>query len=324
MSMQRRKFLLNNAAIALIALSFVLTFFTPRSVALFGLDFTDNSFQVEMSKDILKGIGDKIEKALDEGDPVRRVAVGVYNDDGTWSDPGLTGITEVFTTFKMIAGLWCMAVALARLIQNIDKGIDPFEAIFKSLVEICIVGIFIMYLERIVGIAIQMGIWVTKFVNEKLAGGVLPGEEADVEACEEFLEKVTGEKTRTMGWRMETTIMLFLPWLFSQVLGLCAQLAIYQILIEIAIRRLFTPLAIGDIYQEGLRSPGVRYLKKILGAVLKLAVVAVVGALATQLTEAISVDEGGLSFVMSIIAVNLTCVFVMFKGGEYTNDIVGV
>ncbi len=358
-SVQKRKFLINNGSIALILLSFVLTFMSPAIFALgaigsgilsglfhanpavgsaydainalsdMGADtYTDNSFNIQMTKDILSGINGEMNEALDPDNGVFDLAVGMYGNNGAWV-LGHSGIVnrDVFTTFKMIAGLWCMAVALARLIQNIDKGIDPFEAIFKTLVELAIVGIFIMYLERIIGIICGIGIEVIRLVTEGIGGNATyAGAEIanDNAAAEAFLNKITGRETGTQGWRVETTIMLFFPWLLSWLIKIAARVAVYQILIEIGIRRVFTPLAIGDIYQEGLRSPGVRYLKKILAAFFKLAVCVVIGGFAGTLSTTIMAEQTGISYCFGLIVVNLTCVVGMFKAGEYTNDIVGV
>ena len=352
-SVQKRKFLINNASIALIITSFILTFCTPvihaagggffssflsavnpiygslnaiDSLTDMGSDnFTDNSFARQMVEDILSGIKGEMTEALDENNPVFILAVGQYGANGEWNNPGIVK-RQVFTTFKAIAGLWCMAVALARLIQNIDKGIDPFEAIFKTLVELAIVGIFIMYLERILGIICGIGLEIIKIIVNGGSEGEFAGTDpaSDPAAIEKFLEKLIGDPTGTMGWRLEVCIMLFFPWLLSWLVKIAARVAVYQILIEIGIRRLFTPLAIGDIYQEGLRSPGVRYLKKILAAFLKLAVCVVIGSFAGALSMAVMVGETGISYCFSMIIVNLTCVVGMLKAGEYTNDIVGV
>ena len=340
--------MVNNASIAIIILSFAMTFCLPAVHAGWIEDklnnigekieqlnplskedsFTENDFAAQMIKDILFGIGGTIDNTLTDTNPLYTLAVGKYNDDGSWSDAGIVD-EAVFNTFKGIAALWCIAIAMARFIQNVDKGIDPFEAIFKILIEICVVIIFIMYLERIIGLLCNIGIQITTMINESGkqssgSAGLKSADEISMDAVNAFLIKLVGKTEGTLGWRMETSLMLFLPWVLSIAVNLGAKLACYQVLIEIGIRRMFTPLAIGDIYQEGLRSPGVRYLKKLLAAFLKITIIVMLGYFGHALALEGTTDVNGLTYCFNLIIVDFTCVTIMFKAGEYANDIVGV
>lgn len=288
--------------------------------------YNENSFEALMAKDILGGVSATINEVLSPDNPVYDLAIGSYNADGTWASGGIVK-NNVFTSLKVIAGLWCMAIALSRLIQNIDRGIDPMEAVFKTLIEITIVCIFIMYLERIVGIICGLGLQFIEIISSGVGGGEAdPGAAADAAAnARDFLIKVTGKDCGTMAWRLETNVKLFVPWVATKAAGIAATMACYQILIEIGIRRMFVPLAIGDIYQEGLRSPGVRYLKKLLAAFLKIAICCVLGEFMSATAQAVlGGGKDGISYAFAMLAVDWTICSVMFKTGEYANDIMGV
>lgn len=338
-TVKKRISVINNTTIALIALSFVLTFLSPvahagwfadKAASVLGLDveegFTDNSLGMRMLKDLALGMKGVVDKALNETNAVYQIAVGGVSEDGsTWgSDDFNNAARALFASFKVIAGLWCCAIAMARFIQNVDKGIDPFEAIFKVLIELCIVTIFIMYLAKIVGIICNLGVSFIDMINEKFMMGEEEAEDLNAAALE-LLEKLKGKTTGTALWRMEVVITLFFPWMGCKLVNFAAQLAIYQVFIEIGIRRIFTPLAIGDIYQEGLRSPGVRYLKKLLAAYLKIGVICIAGWFSRELSfSVVTTDTDALTFLFDTITVNAVCCMTMFKAGEYTNDIVGV
>ncbi len=107
---------------------------------------------------------------------------------------------------------------------------------------------------------------------------------------------------------------------------IAAKFLALQILIEIGLRRFFAPLAVADVYAEGLRSPGVRYFKKYLAVFLKLAVALLACKIGTKLTEMIpTVDSvaDGFSFVFDVLVINFTVIGMMFKGGEIANDVMG-
>ena len=102
-------------------------------------------------------------------------------------------------------------------------------------------------------------------------------------------------------------------------------------MIELGVRKAFAPFAIIDIYSEGMRSPGMRYLKRYLATFLKIAVCLLVCYLGIELMgisaedNIASFDSLGdcLQYIFRIIAINFTVLGVMAKAGEYANDVVG-
>jgi hypothetical protein len=125
-------------------------------------------------------------------------------------------------------------------------------------------------------------------------------------------------------WWIEAFAVLIIPWIFAKLGQIAATLAVYSIVIEIGLRRVFAPLAVYDVYKEGFRSMGGRYMKKWFGALLKVIVCLAVGMLQGRLLKIIN-DSGykGLEACFAFVAINLTLVALLFKAGEYTNDIVG-
>lgn len=66
---------------------------------------------------------------------------------------------------------------------------------------------------------------------------------------------------------------LILPWCLMQFYNLWVKTTSYALFFELAIRRAFMPIAVANITSRGMRSPGIRYLKKYLSVFLKMMMV---------------------------------------------------
>lgn len=228
-----------------------------------------------------------------------------------------------YNVLKIIALTWALIIATVRLFQNIEDGKDPVESTFKVLIEILVVGLILINVDAIVDIVIKIGnIIVEAFTVTayNVPNGVTP---------EEMLDIVFKATSGGWTWRIEAYGILILPYACTAIIKVVAQFLIIQIVLEIGIRKIFLPLAIAEIYQEGLRSPGVRYLKRLISVFIKLAVcIAVTMVLQTVTATLISGqlqpgEKHVMDYLMSCVLVNFTAVGLMFKGSEIANDVLG-
>lgn len=228
----------------------------------------------------------------------------------------------------MIAFAIAVVLALMRYYSNVEKGADAMEQFFRFLIEILIVAILMLKLTDIIDKIAEAG---TALIRE-----LRPQQDMVTGISLKDLGLAKDDHDAKIGglkW-LRAVAILFLPWIASYLLTIAAYFVAFSILLELGIRRIFMPFAVADIYGEGLRSPGMRYLKKYFAAFVKimicLAVSYLTGALDKILAEAVSKpsDGGGtifqvLGYVFMMIALNFTSISVMLKGGEYANDIVG-
>ncbi len=119
------------------------------------------------------------------------------------------------------------------------------------------------------------------------------------------------------------TLELMFPNLIAGVVKLATNFIIWQILIELGLRRLFLPIPIMDTYQEGIRSPGVRYIKKMLALVFRFILIACISLIVAKFMEIPSVKDGNVDVTLSVLG-GVTSLGLMFKTGEIANDIIGV
>ena len=215
-----------------------------------------------------------------------------------------------------------LIISLTRYFQQLDKGADPKESMYKTLSSVFMVGIIVVNIDVFLGYVVQLEEWfieqMTNLSNSATATAIT-------------LEQITGKSSGGALWWMESVMILIIPWILSLLMCVVAQFIAFSILIELGVRKAFAPFAIIDIYSEGMRSPGMRYLKRYLATFLKIAVCLLVCYLGIELMgisaedNIASFDSLGdcLQYIFRIIAINFTVLGVMAKAGEYANDVVG-
>lgn len=104
------------------------------------------------------------------------------------------------------------------------------------------------------------------------------------------------------------------------IVQLASSLVVYAVAIEIAVRYVFTPLAIADLYSERFRSNGWMWLKKLFACALQGAVIYII-------IFATDIFKNSLHASFSVItntAINLTMIGMFAKSRQIANDIIGV
>lgn len=137
-------------------------------------------------------------------------------------------------------------------------------------------------------------------VSEKLSGW---------DSFQELIAKGFGGVTSVMGGAAigGTIVNLAINWV------------VFAILIELAIRYVFTPIAIADLYSEGFHSNGMRWLKKMLSCCLA-------GGLIYISMYAANIIKTQLIGIHPIqtAAINLTMIGFFAKSRQIADEIVGV
>ncbi len=276
-----------------------------------------NEFQVAMVEQITTGVSKMTTQILTGGGD-DNVYHGFY--EFVMGDTSNFMSDTFKNTIKACGAFWCIAIAFIHFFNNVERGQDPMEMVFKILIEIGIAGLFIMWSDRIMTAIMDSGTAIIALVagsGEDIAGS---------STATQILKDLTGKETGDFFWQIGTTLKLLIPWVLSWLIQMVTVFLLLQILFEVAIRRAFAPLAIADIYQEGLRSPGARYMKRFFAVFIKMAVCLLIAQIGSELTSTIGGATGlagTLVYLFQIIIVNFTLIGVMFRAGEFANDIVG-
>lgn len=108
-----------------------------------------------------------------------------------------------------------------------------------------------------------------------------------------------------------------------------ARITLLSIIIELTIRKALFPLALADISGNGLRSPGVASMKKIVAVYIRLGMCYIIAALTSLIVGAFLVTpasgfvNGILQFVC-VIAVYITCTRAYSSTANIANQILGI
>lgn len=314
MSIEKQIKQINIATYLLIVIAFIGVFLMPKAFAIFGI-FEDNSNQVAWAEQIMSGPLDVVVGTIAGTDP----ELG-----GLWAkciSPLEGNLATAFNTLKVLGGLMALAVAMAHILDRLQKEADTQEAITRGLMEFFVAAFIIMNVADLMDAIGNAG--------TAIAGYFTGGGNANITGVdpEALLTALTGDPSGGVTWRMEANVYLLLPWMLSMIIVVATKFAVIQIVLEIIVRKIFAPMAVADIYHEGLRSPGMRYLKRYLGAYLKMAVCAAVCVIIPTLMT-VSPNTGGgakaaFNYMFSIVAINFAAVAMMFKAGEITNDVMG-
>lgn len=314
MVIKKRK-LYQCTALSLLVL-FIVIFMIPSAFA-----GSISDFPKYMLDTINSGVTNVFIDNLSADNSFYKLMVGDYTGGGKAT--GLSdGIKAVMTATNSVAMLSVLVITMIRLFQELDKGGDVKESLYKSMTTMFLMGILVLNIDVILRFVVQIGEWLVGIVAD------LHKEPTDNTIT---LKQITGKNKGGIIWWIQSFAILIIPWILTLLMSLVAKFMAFSILIELGIRRAFAPFAIVDIYSEGMRSPGMRYLKRYLAAFLKIVVALLVVYMGLELMK-ISIDKNLLNetsiknilnYIFEVIAVNFTILGVITKSGEYTNDIVG-
>ncbi len=233
---------------------------------------------------------------------------------------------QLFDVLKALAVILAMGIALLHCASSIDKGQDSLEAFFIAMTEIGMTAIIIMYAVNIFDLIEDLG--------KGLIGELTVSHETNAISslsAEDLLKALTGKKSGYAIWAFQAYAQLLVPWALTNLMNIVAKFIAFSLIIEAGMRKLFAPLAICDIQQEGLRSPGVRYMKRYLACYLKMVLCIALSFVGGLFLSQNIVDTGdalenaskAVGLLFDYIAIQFTVIGMMFKAGEIANDIVG-
>ena len=299
-----------------LVISFIIIFLLPGAFAV----NNDNAMVVDMAQTILTGPMNIVTDTLTGGAAASDVLINLWAQCTGSMEPWLE---TIFNYIKGLGALLAIAITMAHIFEGIQREQNPVEAVWKGLVELFATFLILMNIPTILD---KAGEFMTAIISSITSGGLTNA----TASPEDLLKALTGHTSGNFFWMIQAWISLAVPWILTQLIIVAAKFVVIQICLEIIVRKAFAPIAVADIYHEGLRSPGMRYIKRYFGAYFKMAVCAVIclaisNIAGTMMTRSISGGgaSNALDFCFSLIAVNFSAIAVMLKAGEYTNDIMG-
>lgn len=206
----------------------------------------------------------------------------------------------------------------------------------KALTIILRVGIaitFILFSDRILNAIQGFMASVNTLIFNNISHEILTDTENKIQ---EWINSMQGQSFDMSAYANAFFVLIIIRvilWPVSWILDLIIKIMSYSIIIEIAVRKVFIPLALADISHYGMRSGGVRYLKKTAAVYIRLMLWAVaffvVGELAYQvIADMISEGTGTLSTFLSglgtVVMYDIAAFTFLKKSSELAEEAMGV
>ena len=129
--------------------------------------------------------------------------------------------------------------------------------------------------------------------------------------------------------------MLLLPAIITAGLGIFLSLIFISRVIEMSVRMMFAPIACADIFSEGTRGGGFRYIKKFVAIGIQPAIIVGVYLMASKISISLggvkTIQGGGTDAFLQLLKVtsnqllmNIVGVTLAFKAQGIANDILGI
>lgn len=241
-----------------------------------------------------------------------------FGDNGTTFLQSMLDAGSVIVSVLKGVGMGIVLVIIyMEIIQAVQRGQDCMDMWLKLFIKIAVSVLVIVYIDDILSAIDQLGTYIGTLIQEAIANP----DDTDAITRDQLIEAICGDSSPGLIKTLGGIFQLFLPWVMQKLVVLAAKIASYSILIEIAIRRAFVPIAVAEIAGEGMRSPGIRYLKRYLALYIRIAIMVVIAYAGGQLFACAAVD--GTAWLWDALAINYACVTLMGMTGNFANDIVG-
>ena len=133
-------------------------------------------------------------------------------------------------------------ISFVKYFEELERGADPKEAVYKALARIFMIGVFVFNLGSILQKVAEIGEWLIQTMLD------VASDPNNTSAL--TLEQITGKDSGGALWWMESVMILIIPWVLSLIMQVVAQFIAFSLLIELGIRIAFAPFAVVDIYNE--------------------------------------------------------------------------
>lgn len=234
---------------------------------------------------------------------------GIISDkiDMTDSLAAIDGIAEVF---QPLGCSICALIWIVHFVQNTLQDNDVNEKkMFFDLIFACFCALIISNFTAIIDLANNIGQTTTDLL--KLGSN-------DVEVT---LKDLIGDVEDKGLIQVCATCLLYYSigtiagWICTGI----AYLALYTRQIEICVRTIFMPIALGFLTDDGWRGPAIRYVKKYIACYLQGPII-----LACVYVYCILTGPGTEFDFVGFFALAFACAGLIQKSSSIANDIMGV
>lgn len=265
---------------------------------------------------------------------------GIIDDIRPWLNVGpdgnysamWTSIEAIYDGFMVAGVLLLMLYFLLSILANIERDQLTMDNMIKSIIEFVVAYIFVSYGYNIILGLMSLGDSLLVTIEDSLANSdnVLLSD-VQMAALDEYKTGTVDNSLKILqGFLMMLYYFgnLMIPDLLNTAGMILVYVACLSRGVEVAVRTMFCPLAIADVFKAGMHSPGVRYMKKFAAVCFQGAIIYAILLASNLIRGSLSNDGGnvisGISNMACCLGITFVSVSLIFKSQQLANDVAGV
>lgn len=218
---------------------------------------------------------------------------------------------EIYNVFALLGQLLCAVYVMYDLMTKAIGDNINAEHVFKGFMRLAIGIIIIKNGYTMIGAASEFA---TEIFNKLMSNG---NGAATANLCNygnlvlmDFFEALVNASE------------LFIPWLLMLVAGMILGVTCWIRVLDIMVRVIFAPLGMADIMNDGTRSSGWAYFKKLLASLVQGSILIVTIKAYGMIMPVVQNMSGLASWAMPII-LSFVLISLFFKASAMANDVIG-
>lgn len=265
------------------------------------------------------GIGQWIQNALDDLTAMIMGGHGWWIADillnTQWTDQiGL--LDSLIKSMQVIGMALVLVYVLIEIVNDAKNGKVTLDLLFRAGIKLVLAGAVILYANELI-VAVEKAMFeIVKLVSEGWEETADPINWPNVYNPFKFILNL-------IVVIILRVILLPLSWIIELII----KIQTYSLLLEVSIRKVFIPISLATVVQDGERGPGVRYIKKFAALYIKMAILITAFYLAGLLPITVGVDKQGIvgifDVVGGVIIMDLAALAFTSKASALANEVMG-
>lgn len=221
---------------------------------------------------------------------------------------------------KVVAGfgyVWVFALTIYTIFKESAKGSLTMETWLRIFVRFFLGMAVIIYTETILDWIDKAGNYLIDLILDTIPSLINGSTSISMDTIRE------GAKNPKSGSMMAMAGGMLFAYIVTMFLSIYIRIISYSLMIELAVRRTFASFAVATIVTDGIRSPGVRFLKKYAAIYIKLVFMVICMSIPGWLIFA--TGNGDANFdILALIVIFCTVIRLMGSAAVYTDEILGI
>lgn len=264
-------------------------------------------------------------------DAIKKAIIDALNNayasvtDLSWVNKELAGVGDlandaadsgIFAIMQTVGTSLLLCMFFIHLLESALKDRNDPDSLFKEIAMLGVYAIVILFLQDIIEncVSIIDGVLALS-INAPLYGS----EDLSQELTEYETDKLIVMVFDAVIFKIVGTIVMF-------VVKCVCSVVVITIKIEIVVRTVLMPLAVGFIAEDGWRGPGGRYIKKWCACFFQCVIITLASrayGMVVYHSMGNAASGGAGSFFVAVLAGGFALVGICTKSGQLANDVMG-